>query len=370
MKILGAEAACCALPLPLPFRLGTTEVRSRDYVALRVVAEDGTEGFGVGYTGGTQTFETLALLSRELIGRDAIARRHILQDLESRHVPARAAIQRALSLIDLALWDIACKLAGLPLYRYLGALRENVPSMAVAGFRHHERGTPDVLSEVGALREQSIAQVKVLIDGSLPASDADYVGQVTKCAGQDGEVVVDAHWTWRALAPALQACARLDDMGLGFIEDPFLPVQWRLAGELAGRLKTPIAAGEDVGDISTLRELCGAVGVVRIDATTGGGITGALAAMDLAAAFGRMVVPHVFPYIHVQLACSHPSVTAVEFIPEAAQVDPVRTLFQDFSSLIDGRMIPSARPGIGVHLDWQAVKAASRQFAVTHTEEL
>jgi L-alanine-DL-glutamate epimerase-like enolase superfamily enzyme len=99
------------------------EIRTRDYILLRVETREGIFGEAIGYPRGTPLFETLSTMARRILGADAGMRRRVMFNLEQANVPARAALTRGLSLLDIALWDIACKQAAQPLYQFLGGLR-------------------------------------------------------------------------------------------------------------------------------------------------------------------------------------------------------------------------------------------------------
>jgi len=355
MKITNIHLALCALPLERPIRLGSVTVSTRDYVVMRVMTDDGVEGYGIGYRSGTALLDAAAAIAPQLIGRDPIMRREILQSCENGMIQGRGTIVRTLSLIDLALWDITAKVARQPLYRLLGGFRTSVPALPVAGFSYETRDRKEIEDELERHVDSGIRQIKIMIKGNDARGNAAYVEQMAKKVEGRAELVLDTHWSWRHLSEALDTCRRIDDLGLGFIEDPFLPQQWRLAAEMRTKLKTPIAIWEDVLDQYGFLDLVQNVDVLRVDATASVGITAAMAAMTLASAFGRQCVPHAFPYIHLQLACAHPVVSAVEYIPAETGADPIRLLLADYPKLDNGRFIVSEEPGNGLLVDWEAV---------------
>jgi len=366
MKITNVQIALCSLPLERPFRLGTVEVNARDYVLLRVCADRDLVGYGIGYCSGTVLFDALAALAPRLIGRDPLMRAELLQLCENSMVPGRATIVRALSMIDLALWDVTAKVAGLPLYCLLGGLRRSIPAMPVAGFSYQDRAPEDVEQELKRLIDAGHRTIKIMIRGTDTRANIRYVARMARYCEGNASLAVDAQWSWRHLTDAVETCAQLDHLGLQFIEDPFLPQQWRLAAELRTRIKTPIAMGEDVLDAYGFLDLVQSVDVLRVDATASGGISAAMVACDLAKAFGRRVVPHVFPYVNVHLACAHAAISAVEFVPAETGTDPIRSILRSFPTIVDGAFEVSEEPGVGVHPDWEAVMAiAKTKIAVT-----
>jgi L-alanine-DL-glutamate epimerase-like enolase superfamily enzyme len=355
IRIEKIDIASCQLPLEKPVRLGTVEVRTRDYVCLRVHTNTGIVGHAIGYRSGSPLFESLNVLAPRLLGYNPLMRQDIAHVLESSFVPARGSYLRATSLIDIALWDITAKRAGLPLYVLLGGERRTVPAVPIVGFSYADRPIEEILSEIDRHCDAGETLVKVMIKGTDARANSRYIQALTSHIGENGSLAVDTHWSWRTLTEAIDTCRRIDDCGLSFIEDPFLPQQWRLSGELRGRLKTPLASGEDVLDPYSYLDLSENVDILRVDATGSGGITVAMNAIAVAQARGRKVLPHVFPYLHLHLACARRSIMAVEYIPEHTGTDPVRGLLNDYPAIRDGSFHISDEPGAGCNLRWENV---------------
>ena len=356
IRIDRVELAMCRLPLEKPILLGSVRIENRDYVCLRVVTNAGVEGFSIGYRSGSNLFETLQMIAPRLIGRDPLMRQAFSAEFETAHIPARAGYVRALSLVDVALWDIAAKVADVPLFILLGGLRTEVPALPVVGFSYAERTIAEIEGEIERHCENGETLLKVMIKGSDVAANSRYIQTLASRFAGKASLAVDTHWSWRSISEALETCRRIDDYDLAFIEDPFLPQQWRLAGELRSKLKTPVAVGEDVLDPYGFLDLVQNVDVLRVDATGSGGILAAMNATALAAAHGRQVLPHVFPYLHLHIACAQKAVMAVEYIPEHTGTDPVRKLLTEFPAIKHGKFQVSDQPGAGCALRWVAVR--------------
>ncbi|TKT69510.1 enolase C-terminal domain-like protein [Aquamicrobium sp. LC103] len=361
IKIKRVEIASCSLPLQKPINLGSVRITSRDYVCLRIVTNAGIEGFAIGYKSGSQSFESLQALAPRLLGQDALMRQAFNFESETSQVPARASYVRALGLIDVALWDITSKVAGLPLYILLGGLRTEIRAMPVVGFSYADRPITEIEGEIDRHCENGETLIKIMIKGTDAITNATYLRALASRFEGCASLAVETHWSWRTISEALDTCRRIDDCGLAFIEDPFLPQQWRLVGELRSKLRTPIAVGEDVLDLYSYADLVQNVDILRVDATGSGGITTAMNALSLAAAHGRKAIPHVFPYLHVHLACAHNAIMAVEYIPEHTGTDPVRTLLKSFPTIRNGKFQVSDKPGAGCNLQWNAVAQYSTE---------
>ncbi len=119
---------------------------------------------------------------------------------------------------------------------------------------------------------------------------------------------------------------------MNFLEDPFSASDIRLTHELRWDLVTPIAAGEDIFAARVVCDLVNGIDILRVDATTVGG-TGAIEAINIAAAARRTVFPHVFCPIHVHLACAFPNIESVERF----QKNPERILCIGYSAMFPPR---------------------------------
>ena len=358
MKLTGLQLAACSIPLPRPIRLGPVMITSRDFVALRLLTESGIYGDAIGYPRGSALFDEVLAIAPFFLGNDAFERRSNWEDAAGRLVNTRAAILRALGLFDIAQADIMAKMLEQPLYKLHGAFRDAVPVMAVAGYYLGDRSVDDVVREVCALFDKGFARVKIMLSGKDPEFDRRYVEAVNAVA--PGRVAADAHWSWNSVAEALMTMRLLDDIGLPFLEDPFGAHRNALLPMLAGELRTPLAAGEDMPSAEALLALCGPVKVLRVDATTCGGFTAALAVSEAAGLKGCAVLPHIFTSLHAQLAGVCPAITMVEHIPSDTDADPLELLLHRPLDIVDGILRIDQEPGAGMALDWTAVE----QYAV------
>jgi len=359
MKISKLVIAECRIPLPNIIRLGPTQISTRDFVVLRMETDAGIFGEAIGYTRGTALFDSLEIMAHRVVGRDPLMRRALIRWLETTNVPGQSAFSRAYSLLDIACWDVLAKKSGMPLFALLGGLRTEVPVTAVAGYYMDIRPLSDIRDEVSRYFDSGYSRVKIMLKGDDPQFDHRYL---TEIANVDrGPIAADAHWSWDTLTPAQTFCRDLDEYHLDFLEDPFCAQDIQLTHQLQASIKTPIAAGEDVIGARTLLHLINGIGILRVDATTCGGITGAVEAIHHAWGAGRTVLPHVWSPIHIQLACAFSNVEGVEYIAQEVGADPIEKLLKNVPKLTCSNMRASPEPGIGVLLNWDQVeKLASR----------
>jgi L-alanine-DL-glutamate epimerase-like enolase superfamily enzyme len=228
------------------------------------------------------------LLGPMCVGRDATHIQALHDDLERvlHGVGRNGATIYALSGIDIALWDIAGKAAGLPLFRLLGGSpRADLPAYAsllrygaadavkhyaaqalARGYRHlklHEITVP----EVKAARDVAGAGIPIMLDTNCP-------------------------WT---VAQAVEMARRLEPLDLTWLEEPVWPPE-NLAGlaEVRTRGGIPTAAGENYGTAWEFRRAfeAGAVSYAQPSVTKIGGVTALQRVIALAETFGVPVVPH------------------------------------------------------------------------------
>jgi L-alanine-DL-glutamate epimerase-like enolase superfamily enzyme len=334
--VVAAEVRLVAVPLERPITLRGTTIREREYVVLRLRTESGLEGAAIGYTRGTPLAEAVG---------------------EQLH--GRVGGVRATSLVDVAQWDLAAKREGLPLWRLLGGANARVPILVVGGYFSDQRTLEDVAGELRARAEDGFRHLKVHDD------DPERVERLREALPAEVELSVDLGMPWRELDAALPVCRRLDGVGLAFVEDPFPPELPDLTRALAHELETPVAAGEDAAGRDALVAVARAADVVRVDATSSGGIAAVLAAVD--AAEGKPVMTHAFVELHGQVAGGVAAIAQTETIPYDTGANPVDVLLAETQQIEDGELVLSERPGNGLVFDWDAVARYTRSI---HTHDL
>ena len=195
-------------------------------------------------------------------------------------------LRYALSGLDIALWDIAGKVAGKPLYQLLGAGRvETIPAYASL-LRY---GHADLVAQASTSAiERGYRHVKLHETGDAEVAAARAI------VGPDVGLTLDANCAWTP-EEAIAFARRVEPFDLGWIEEPVWPPE-DCAGlaRLAGTAVTPIAAGENATTRTEFERLIaeGRVQYVQPSVTKIGGITAMLALVDVARSRGAKVAPH------------------------------------------------------------------------------
>lgn len=364
MRIVKVELAECRVPLPREVRLGDVKVTTRDYVVVRLTDSSGAIGEAIGYVRSTALMATLEIVASRLVAAEFETGREFIDGFLRAHVNGRVTFHRAISLIDIALSDMDARIQQKPLHAVLGTRRTSMPTMAVAGYYMPERSYDDIEREVKSYFDQGVSIVKVMIDGHDQAFDRALVEKLS--AIKSGHLAIDAHWTWETVDDAAAYLKTLDGLDLHFIEDPFGAHNVALTPDLQKRIETDLATGEDIAEAASLISLARDLRILRLDATTCGGIQAAVSVLDAVKDSAIKVLPHVFPHLHAQFGASYDLVDAIEFIAPEIGADPLDRLLKHSLDIRDGILHVSEAPGAGMALDWPAVETfQSRSMTVS-----
>lgn len=319
-------------------RLETIRLPSRPtLIWVRVHTDEGLVGLGESWFGcaaiEADAHERLAPL---LLGEDPSR----IEALHRRMRPyvgftGTSAEVRALSAVDVALWDIAGQAAGKPLHDLLGgATRDSVrvyntcagpdyvskssdvrpgnfglPGEGGAGTPVYEdlQGFMTRPAELAAeLLEMGISSMKIwpfdfasgAVDGlDISAEDLRRAmapfEAIRRAHGDRMRLKAELHGLW-SLTAAKKICAALEDIAPDWVEDPVWMDRPGDVAELGAATRVPLAGGETLGGLGQLRDLLatGRIGTPIIDVTWGGGITFARKAAALAEAFSRPIAFH------------------------------------------------------------------------------
>jgi L-alanine-DL-glutamate epimerase-like enolase superfamily enzyme len=191
----------------------------------------------------------------------------------------------ALSAIDIALWDIAGKLAGMPLYRLLGgAARERLPAYASL-LRYAEPSAVAHHVEKALTRGYRDIKLHEITVGPIQAARS--------AAGPGVAIMVDCNCAW-TVAQAIDMARKLKPLNLKWLEEPVWPPEDHAGlARVQAEGGIPTAAGENamLPEFQSLIA-AGAVSYAQPSVTKLGGVTQLRKVAALAAAHGVAVVPH------------------------------------------------------------------------------
>lgn len=324
---------------------------------VQITDSDGITGLGYSYTIGQGGSAVMALLRDDLIGKligqEAEDIDRIWRELMfSVHALAVGPISSlALAAIDIALWDLRCKRAELPLYQMLGGAKKSVPMYTTeGGWLHIE--TSDLVADALDAQSKGFAGSKIKIGRPTMAQDRARLQAVRDAVGPDYAIMVDANQSFN-LSEAKRRATVLEDLDIAWFEEPMPADDVGAHANLAAGTSVPIAVGESMYSLSQFKDYLatGAASIVQVDVARIGGITPWMKVAHLAEAFNVAVCPHFLMELHVSLVCAIPNAPWLEYIP---QLDSLTKMGMKMKS---GTAYASNTSGIGIDWDMNAINA-------------
>lgn len=248
MKITAVSSNVLRIPLPAPTADAIRRHDHRDYALVRVETDGGIEGVAFCLEGVFVDFAVRELLAPHILGEDPFDNRRLWDKLfrVSLQTGRRGAVLRALSCIDIALWDIKGKACGLPVYKLLGGHRDKVPAYASGGYYREGKSLDDLAAEMQDYVSRGFRAVKMKIGRESPAADAERVRVVREAIGDEVKLMVDANNAWDTLPVALDVVRRIEPYDVFWIEEPTLPDAMQLSARIAESTSIPVATGPQI----------------------------------------------------------------------------------------------------------------------------
>lgn len=328
-----------------------------EVVTLRVADADGAEGVGYTFTCGVNGGAIADILGREMaprvVGRDGGRIEAIWKDLWWQfHYGGRGGpTVLALSALDMGLWDLKAKRAGMPLWRLLGGYDPKVPCYA-GGIDLHL--TPDELVEqTHGNFARGHRAIKMKVGRERLAEDVAKMAALRDGFGADMPLMADANMKY-SVDGAVRAARAFRDFDPTWFEEPIPPDDPAGHRRVLAEGGIPVATGENLRslwDFKTVIET-GGVSYPEPDVTNCGGVTPFMKIARLAEAHHLPVTSHGAHDITVQLLAACPNRSYLEahgFGLDAYVKAPLR--------IEEGHAIAPERPGHGVEFDWERLEA-------------
>jgi L-alanine-DL-glutamate epimerase-like enolase superfamily enzyme len=271
----------------------------------------------------------------------------------------RASVMAAIAGIDIALWDLKGKAAGLPVWRLLGG--ENRPLVTYATGGYYRPGVSDAAygEELARFLDLGYRAVKLKTGAGSVAAEAERVGAVRKALGEAPDLLLDMNAPYD-LPDCIDFAHRVEMHRIFWLEEP---LHWYLQpadfARLAAATPIPLAHGERELTRFTVRDFIalGSIRYVQFDATRAAGFTEALRVAALAEQHGVMVAPHTAPEIHGHLVLALPRCAFGIESHGGPETDPLAYgLFREHPELRDGHIHIGDKPGFGLDPDWAFVE--------------
>jgi D-arabinonate dehydratase len=365
MKITEVQSAVLAIPLESPTAFATSVITVREYVIAWVNTDEGVQG--IGFTVGSRgTGEghlihsaIQGILKRLLLGESPFSVERLWRRMfeTTLLMGRRGAVIRAISALDIALWDIMAKSAGRPLYQLLGAYRDEVPAYASGGYYREGKGLQELAAEMEHYMAMGFTAVKMKTGRLDPREDAERVRVVRETVGPRVSLAVDSNNAWPDAPTAIRAARMLEKYDIWWLEEPVMPDNVGASAEIAAALDFPVATGEIEATRWGFRELLEhrAADILQADATVAGGVTEWMKISHMAAGWDIPIAPHWMANIHVHLVAAIPNGLTVEFFVLEEDVLNFERVVRQRLQPVNGMIQVPQRPGHGVELDDEAV---------------
>ena len=331
-----------------PWLAGHALGEMRDLVVVEVVTQSGLTGMGYLHLLNLPLQRTIGACIEEamaprLIGRDATAVEAIWRDLwRSTLTGGRGGVtMMAQSAIDIALWDVVGKAAGLPLHRLWGHYRSEIPIYGSGCFRgSHGDG---MIAKARHFVAQGYKAIKMQVAhvGDL-RTDLDNVRRMREAVGPDIDIMIDVNMGWSAEV-AIQMGRKFEEYDIYWLEEPVLPDDYAGYLRCAEMLDLRVVGGESHFGRADLKPFLEnpRLPILQPDPMRGG-LTELRKIATVAETWGMTIAPHLFPELNVHLLASIPNGIWAE------QMGLLDDLWVSAPRIADGIITAPEAPGHGL----------------------
>jgi L-alanine-DL-glutamate epimerase-like enolase superfamily enzyme len=320
---------------------------AREFLVLEVSTSGGVSGMGYlqPLSGGLETLDACIkeLIAPKVLGRDATEVEAIWQALwASTYWLGRGGISLfAQSALDIALWDIVGKRAGLPLFRLWGAAHTSVPAYGSGCWRG--LGRDGMIERAKQFTAAGFGAIKMQVAHIRPwREDVKNVQAMREALGPGTEIMVDVNMGWDA-GTAIQAGHHLDECDIYWLEEPVVCEDFDGYARIAAALKTRIVGGESHFTRFDMRPFfrTASTPILQPDPMRGG-LTEMRKIAAVADTWGLKIAPHCFHELCVHVSASISNASYLEYMDwnDDIWVTPVIPK--------QGMVTPSEAPGHGL----------------------
>lgn len=363
MEIVEVESFPIEIPLESPVSFSNRTLTFRDHAITYVRTDEGHEGVGysLGYEGAGIVADAVEeRLAPFLIGEDPRDTERLWKEMFEGNVQIgrQGVMLRAISTVDIALWDIKAKAADMPLYKLLGGYADEVPAYASGGYYRDEKGHEELRGEMRRYLDEGHETVKMKVGRLSVAEEVERVAAVRDEIGDDITLLLDANGVYDTSTEAIRACRAFEPYDPYFIEEPMMVDRIESMAEVNDAISYPVATGELEGtrwNFARLHDTGGAT-ILQPDATVCGGITEWLRIAHYAAAYDVPLAPHYNWNLHSSLLGAVENGLFIEYFYRDMDVKVFDDVVEEPLAPNDEGMIPLPdTPGHGVPLDTDAL---------------
>jgi L-alanine-DL-glutamate epimerase-like enolase superfamily enzyme len=355
MKIADLRTTRLSVPLKAPIADSTHVLNRIQWILVDVLTDEGLTGnsFMLTFDYGPELLQRIVdtELKAVALGKDP---QQITQIWDACHAHCEYIGQSGvaawgIAAVEIALWDLLGKRLSAPVYRLLGAFREEIPVYGSGGWLSYS--LDELLAEVNSYLQRGFKMVKIKVGSSETKRDLDRVREVRKLVGENVRLMVDANQAWQP-HQAIAFARQVQDQNIFWLEEPVSKDDVDGYSRVASSIDIPVATGEREYSLTAFRELLArdAAAVVQPDVLRIGGISQCLKVAHLAEAFNRWVAPHFYKEIDVHVLAAIRNGLFLEYFSwlDDLLVEPL--------SISNGvAKVPQA-PGLGISFKPEAVR--------------
>lgn len=361
VEIASVRARTVVLPLDRPVRTSNLVIEARSFVLVEVTTTGGVRGHGFGFTRDGLVAEAVEHnLAPLLLGMDARHTEACWQRMYSgtRYLGRKGLLMRAISAVDIALWDVKGKVLGAPIWSLLGGFAARVPVFVAGGYYGRATGVEEVADEFSAYGEAGYAGAKLNVGGLAFEQDLARVAAAREALGTGARLAVDFNGALTNAREGERWADALAELDVAFMEEPFMMDDRASLDGFRKRSRVAVAMGEDESGRWAFAELVRleALDILRHDVTLVGGVSEWIKVAGLGLAGNLTLFPHWFPEYHVHMAAAYSSCVGVEVVaPESGVMDTHKLILNPVESNGGYADAPTGA-GWGIEWDWDAVE--------------
>lgn len=359
-------------------------IRNGHSLFVRIKTNQDIYGCGEGVDAVPGTYHFVKMMEQRIKGRNPLNVHRLFEDLRKSGIfeGAQSGMYIAvLSAIETALWDIAGKALGVPVYQLLGGkFRDKIRVYCDTALYQNNLPKPEDFARVATeAKNMGFNAIKFDLDQrndptkydlynwtASPGELKRMVDQVTaarEAVGPDIDICCDMHGRYDAVT-GQQVAKRLEHLNLMWLEEPIPAENVEAYKVIADSTSTPICAGENIYLAYGFRRLLemGAVDIIMPDLQKAGGLGEGQRIANLANLYYVPFAPHMVASFLGAMASAHVCASVPNFMILEWQIyfhtDPMFKEIVNYDGvMIDKGFIPlSEKPGIGVDINEEGMR--------------